>query len=165
MEQGSKKRISKEIIVKNVAAMAIIMVFAQVIFRGCFPFFLLADGVESTYPQGYRIHTLPAKQVYIAGQDTELDLTGGEICHSNEQNVFPEQYGYCTTEYCEDPIPMEAALAEYEWLSVETDADFSIPGEYKVTFWYPNFFDGMDDGKMLSCSFPIVVIDPKDAVR
>ena len=62
---------------------------------------------------------------------------------------------------------MEEALVESEYpnVSCHTDADFSVPGEYTVTFLYLDFYDGSDDGKILSCSFPIVVIDPKDAVK
>ncbi len=112
-------------------------------------------------------HAYPVKQVYVAGTDTVLDLTGGKLCFQFAEREHLNLSELCSREYCEGVISMEEALVEGEYpdISLHTDVDFTVPGEYTVTFQCSDFFDDSDDGKMLSCSFPIVVIDPKDAVN
>ncbi len=110
-------------------------------------------------------HTFPEKQVYIAGYDTELDLTGGELCFHFEERKHPNLPELCSGESCQDIISMEEALlkGKYPDVSVFTNADFSVPGKYVVSFRSEQKY--MDETWPIFCSFPIVVIDPKDAVN
>ena len=115
---------------------------------------------DAMYP-----HKFPEKQVYIAGYDTELDLTGGELCFHSEERKHPNLPELCSGEFCEDIISMEEALLKekYPDVSVSTNADFSVPGKYEVLFRSKQQY--MDETWYIFCSFPIVVIDPKDAVK
>ncbi len=157
MEKGKKWPSSAKVAVIVMTVMILLLLPPAVIF-----FYLLSImGTVDTptkEPIGYCIHTVPEKLVYLAGADTELDLTGGEICSGYAAGNHPEQVDYCNPKYCDNPICMEEALAEFEWLSLETDADFTKPGRYKVSFVYPDNL--ANDGRTASCSFIIEVIDP-----
>lgn len=101
------------------------------------------------------IHRYPTKLTYLAGVDTELDLSGGEVCFSRGT-----EFGsgvFCASDptrtdgkkgRCKHILPMEET-------EVSTNADFNMPGSYYVEVHY----------KGVTCYCPIVVIDPKDAVN
>ena len=112
-----------------------------------------------------RVHSHPTKQVYVVGCDTALDLTGGELCYAMSRDLPLADNGTCGKKGCYFDIPMEEALRidDDDMLSVYTNVDFTKPGIYEV-----RFCSVVQNGKweeVLSCSFPIVVIDPKDAVK
>ena len=65
---------------------------------------------------GMEIYTYPSKLIYVAGIDTELDLTGGEVYLILRQG----RAGSRDNMYCDA-------------ITVTHDIDFSVPGIYVVT--------------------------------
>jgi len=131
--------------------------------RSCYKLITLDIAFQTEpYNTAIRVHTLPEKRVYLAGVDTEIDLAGGELCYAWDESPLADD-GTCGGEGCEDFFSMEEGLRNIDRLSVYTDADFTDPGMYHVIFRSLEDYDGK--AVLLSCSFPIVVIDPKDAVR
>jgi len=103
------------------------------------------------------VHSYPTKRVYVAGEDTALDLAGGEVCYDTESNPPLSDDGTCGKD-CYFSVAMEECLRFDESFSVHTDADFTKPGIYEVTLC-----SVVQNGKWeeeLSCSFPIEVINP-----
>ena len=98
------------------------------------------------------IHAYPDKLVYVAGKDTALDLTGGEICFKT--NEFIEGMNGYSCELDDrkldafDPCRHVTDMAAFPY---KTDADLTVPGIYLVTF---------ADGDKVQCAFPIQVVDP-----
>ena len=140
------------------------ILIAAVLLVGAFRFCNVISSSQMTerYLTALRIHTLPEKRIYLAGEDTELDLAGGEVCYDTERNPPLADDGTCGKD-CYFSVAMEECLRFDESFSVHTDADFTKPGIYEVTLC-----SVVQNGKWeeeLSCSFPIVVIDPKDAVK
>ncbi len=106
------------------------------------------------------IHTYPDKLVYVIGQDTELDLTGGQVCFSD---FARDLHGYPCKALTGNEQPAEdqavcrriCSMAEYapsraDFARRMPNLDFTKPGIYNVVLW-----DGWD----LECSFPIQVVD------
>ena len=65
---------------------------------------------------GMEIYTYPDKLIYVAGEDTELDLTGGEVYFLVRQGDRGNRYSMY-----------------YHFITVTHDIDFSVPGTYVVT--------------------------------
>jgi len=107
------------------------------------------------------VHKYPDKMVYMAGMDAELNLTGGELCAGE---LYRGISGFsCKLHDGSWMSPDEHKRCKHIMnmndLEYHTNADFDVPGVYYVQFGN----DNNDDH--LPCAFPIVVIDPKDAVK
>lgn len=149
-KQTSRSWLKTLLIVENVIIIAVLLHFGVKEIKRVVSYIRYPSSVYVI-----NIHRYPDKLVYVAGEDTVLDLTGGELCLSSEggfTNGFPCEFnperknmgeGYCEIVY---------SMTEDEY---ETNADLSVPGRYYIRF-------SLDRG---TCSFPIIVIDPKDAVR
>lgn len=134
------------LIVENVIIIA-------ALFFGCMKAFrIFVDSYEENQEpllnRSFVIHSYPDKLTYVAGQDTELDLSGGKLCLFELPVESPfvscvetERHAPC------EPIPME----EYEPLHT---IDFSEPGMYVVSF-------KTNQGEVLQCGFPVEVIAPE----
>ncbi|MBQ7113408.1 MAG: hypothetical protein IJO10_04135 [Clostridia bacterium] len=120
--------------------------------------YLLVKGImwyEDEWVRHGNIHRYPTKLTYVAGVDKELDLTGGEVCFST--GLDQSKGIFCASDAaradgqkgrCKAILPMAEA-------KVSTNADLDVPGQYYVQVEYRDS----------TCFFPIVVIDPKDAVK
>ena len=97
------------------------------------------------------IHSYPDKLVYVAGQDTELDLTGGEICFSRSER---QMNGFSCTldDRSIDSAALCGHVADMRTVPYSTNVDFAVPNVYLVKF---DCYSGS-----VSCAFPIEVIDP-----
>jgi len=101
------------------ALLASIMVISLFLMTGC-PLRVIEASVTK----------LPDKLIYIAGQDTELDLTGGKL-----------------TLVLSNGFVMVDEMSAYSH-RIEHEIDFNIPGTYVVEFLY------------YDCSFEITVVAP-----
>lgn len=94
------------------------------------------------------VYTYPDKLIYVVGEDTELDLTGGNVClheGSYETNGLP--CAMIGNEPCGEILPMADC-------AYTTDADFTLPGQYAVRLIYGKGIYKLEHG------FTIQVIDP-----
>ena len=121
---------------------------------------------ENLFPKHFEymhVHSYPDKLVYVIGKDTELDLTGGQVCFSEK---YRDLHGYScewapepdVEEYAKEYIGIcdeihsmrEYAPDEADFARQMPDLDFTKPGIYNVVLQ-------TDDG--LKCSFPIQVVE------
>lgn len=145
-KQASRNWLKILLIVENVIIIA-------ALFFGCMKAFRIfvdsyEENQEPLLKRSFVIHSYPDKLTYVAGQDTELDLSGGKLCLFELPVESPfvscvetERHAPC------EPIPME----EYEPLHT---IDFSEPGMYVVSF-------KTNQGEVLQCGFPVEVIAPE----
>lgn len=109
----------------------IILILVMIVLVGCEPKLLSLN-----------IQEYPDKIVYVANQDSELDLSGLVIVYLAEGGV----------EYVNNYVKDKSVLDDD--LVILHEIDFDIPGVYIVT---------LKHGYM-SCTFPIQVIDINDYV-
>ncbi len=131
--------------------------------RGCWWYLTESDlDLSPSINYHVHIHSYPDKLIYVIGQDTELDLTGGQVCFSvcrRDLCGFPCEAWPEDVEEDMDPAMLPCVsiqdMAEYA-PNVENivwrmpDLYFTKPGVYNVVLQ-------TDDG--LKCSFPIQVVE------
>lgn len=106
----------------------------------------------------WNIHRYPNKITYVVGVDTSIDLTGGELCFGPEgdddsvTNSLPCTYHIDRKRNNDIVCETIRAMTEVPYT---TDAELTKKGIYTVLL----------EVEGVSCSFPIEVIDPKDAVN
>ena len=117
---------------------------------------------NGTYIQDMHIHSYPDKLIYVIGQDTELDLTGGQVCFSvcrRDLCGFPCEAWPVDVKEDVDPTRQPCIsiqdMAEYAPSSEDLalrihDLNLKKPGVYHVV---------LTGGWGSECSFPIQVVD------
>ena len=144
----------------------IFLVLAVLGMRGCVAFiYSIPCQLTPLYSDSFHemhIHSYPDKLIYVIGQDTELDLTGGQVCFSvyrRDLCGFPCEAWPVDVKEDVDPTRQPCIsiqdMAEYA-PNVENivwrmpDLYFTKPGVYNVVLQ-------TDDS--LKCSFPIQVVE------
>ena len=120
---------------------------------------------ENLFPKHFEymhVHSYPDKLIYVIGQDTELDLTGGQVCFSvyrRDLCGFPceaqpedaKENPDLNMPLCESIQDMAKYAPSSEDLALRIhDLNLKKPGVYHVV---------LTGGWGLECSFPIQVVE------
>ena len=131
--------------------------------RGCWWYLTESDlDLSPSINYHVHIHSYPDKLIYVIGQDTELDLTGGQVCFSvyrRDLCGFPceaqpedaKENPDLNMPLCESIQDMAKYAPSSEDLALRIhDLNLKKPGVYHVV---------LTGGWGLECSFPIQVVD------